>query len=77
MEPTVSKDDQVLEHVMTEYRNKRSNGPNVEKPLKNESEITEKQWFDMITMLDLRKRYPNYINLFVRIIIATFILLHF
>ena len=77
MEPTVSKDDQVLEHVMTEYRNKRSNGPNVEKPLKNESEITEKQWFDMITMLDLRKRYPNYIKLFVRIIIATFILLHF
>jgi len=65
MEAIVSKaveiphESQILDHVMTQYRGKRSNGSNDEKLLKPELEITEEQWFNMIMPLDLRKYYSN------------------
>lgn len=62
MEAIVSKnaeiphESQILDHVMTQYRGKLSKGSN---DVKNETTITEEQWFNMITLLDLRKYYAN------------------
>jgi hypothetical protein len=64
MEAIISKaaeiphESQILDHVMTQYRGKLSNSSN---DMKNESTITEEQWFNMITLLDLRKYFVNYI----------------
>src|SRR3954468_13724964 len=61
----ISHEPQVLDHVMAQYRSKRSNGSNSdEKLLKNESGITEEQWFNIITPLDLRQCYISYISFF-------------
>lgn len=71
MEAIVSKaaeiphESQILDHVMMQYRGKLSNGSN---GAKNETTITEEQWFNMITLLDLRKYYSNCIVLKLNIV---------
>ncbi|PKK80359.1 hypothetical protein RhiirC2_841825 [Rhizophagus irregularis] len=52
----IPHESQILDHVMTQYRGKLSKGSN---DVKNETTITEEQWFNMITLLDLRKYYAN------------------
>ncbi|GBC10511.1 hypothetical protein RclHR1_00970012 [Rhizophagus clarus] len=50
----IPHESQILDHVMTQYRGKLSNGSN---DVKNESTITEEQWFNMITLLDLPEMF--------------------
>ncbi|RGB24191.1 hypothetical protein C1646_676552 [Rhizophagus diaphanus] len=60
MEAIVSKtaeiphESQILDHVMIQYRGKLSKGSN---DVKNETTITEEQWFNMITLLDLPEMF--------------------